>query len=330
MTDMTDTDPIEPMAPTEFTDAVTHTPFATLDDQIDARVKQVRRRRIPKFGVMFGATFLIVLLFLTIFADWLPFIRNADTKVRVNGKLMSNYKLGPGWDAWWGTDGNGFDVFARCIYYARYTLWIGLSSTAIGLAVGGALGMAAGYFRGKTDRVISIFVDCLLAIPALVLAIMLVRRLDDIKLDYTWLGWMSRMWQIILTLSILAVAPLARIVRAQTMALREREFVLAARSLGSGNMRILFREILPNLIPTMVTVAATGLGILIAAEGALAFLGLGLETSWGFMINANRNRLEKAWWATIFPCLMLFLTVLSFNLIGDRLARRFDVREAAV
>jgi peptide/nickel transport system permease protein len=95
-------------------------------------------------------------------------------------------------------------------------------------------------------------------------------------------------------------------------------------------MRILFKEILPNLIPAMVTVAATGLGILIAAEGALAFLGLGLETSWGFMINANRNRLEKAWWATIFPCIMLFLTVLSFNLIGDRLARRFDVREAAV
>ncbi len=315
---------------TEFTDAVTHTPGATIDDQIDARFKRVRRRRVPKFGVLFGATFLIVLLFLTVFADWLPFIRNADTKVRVNGKLMSNYKLGPGWDAWWGTDGNGFDVFARCIYYARYTLWIGISSTAIGLFVGGALGMLAGYFRGKTDRVISVLIDCLLAIPALVLAIMVVRRLDDIKLDFTFLGWMSRLWQIILTLSILAIAPLARIVRAQTMALREREFVLAGRSLGAGNMRILFKEILPNLIPAMVTVAATGLGILIAAEGALAFLGLGLETSWGFMINANRNRLEKAWWATIFPCIMLFLTVLSFNLIGDRLARRFDVREAAV
>jgi len=288
------------------------------------------RRRLPKFGVLFGGAFLITLLFLTVFADWLPFIRNADTKVRVNGKLMSNYKLGPGNDAWWGTDGNGFDVFARCIYYARYTLWIGISSTAIGLVVGGALGMLAGYFRGKTDRVISIFIDCLLAIPALVLAIMIVRRLDDIKVDFTWLGWMTRLWQIILTLSILAIAPLARIVRAQTMALREREFVLAGRSLGAGNMRILFKEILPNLIPAMVTVAATGLGILIAAEGALAFLGLGLETSWGFMINGNRNRLEKAWWATVFPCIMLFLTVLSFNLIGDRLARRFDVREAAV
>ena len=289
-----------------------------------------RRRRIPKAGVLIGATWLIALVFLAVAADWLPFIRSADTKVRVNGRLMSNYKLGPGSVAWWGTDGNGFDVFARCIYYARNTLFIGLASTAIGLLVGGALGMMAGYFRGWVDRAISIFVDCLLAIPALVLAIMLVRRLDDIKVDYEWLGWMTRKWQIILTLSILAVAPLARIVRAQTLALREREFVLAARSLGSGNMRILFREILPNLVPAMVTVAATGLGILIGAEGALAFLGLGLEASWGFMINGNRARLEKAWWATIFPCIMLFMTVLSFNLLGDRLSRRFDVREAAV
>lgn len=289
-----------------------------------------RRRRIPKAGVLIGAAWLIALVFLAAAADFLPFIRGVDTKVRVNGKLMSNYKLGPGNIAWWGTDGNGFDVFARCIYYARNSLFIGLASTAIGLLVGGAMGMLAGYFRGWVDRVISVIVDCLLAIPALVLAIMLVRRLDDIKVDYTWLGWMSRTWQIILTLSILAVAPLARIVRAQTMALREREFVLAARSLGSGNLRIIFREILPNVVPSMVTVAATGLGILVAAEGALAFLGLGLEASWGFMINGNRARLEKAWWATIFPCIMLFMTVLSFNLLGDRLARRFDVREAAV
>jgi len=303
---------------------------ATITTTAAAAPAKVRKRRLPKFGVLFGSVWLITLVTLSLFADYLPFIRDVNTKVRVNGKLMSNYKLGPGWDAWWGTDGNGFDVFARCIYYARNTLMIGIASTIIGLVVGGALGMLAGYYRGWVDRVISILVDCLLAIPALVLAIMLVRRLDDIKIDYSWLGWMTRKWQIILTLSILAVAPLARIVRAQTMALREREFVLAARSLGSGNRRILFREILPNLIPAMVTVAATGLGILIAAEGALAFLGLGLEASWGFMINGNRARLQKAWWATIFPCIMLFMTVLSFNLIGDRLARRFDVREAAV
>lgn len=289
-----------------------------------------RRRRLPKFGVLFAVAFLGTVVFLAWFGEYLPFMRGADTKIRVAGKLQSRYKQGPGNLAWWGSDANGFDVFSRCMFYAKNTLTIGVSATAIGLFFGSLLGILAGYFRGWVDRVVSIVVDSLLSIPALVLAVMVVRRLDDIKVDISALDWLTRKWQIIFTLSILAVAPLARIVRAQTMALREREFVTAARSLGSTNARILVREILPNLVPAMVTVAATGLGILIAAEGALAFLGLGLDESWGFMIEANRRRLDEAWWATVFPCLMLFLTVLSFNLIGDRLARRFDIREAAV
>jgi peptide/nickel transport system permease protein len=95
---------------------------------------------------------------------------------------------------------------------------------------------------------------------------------------------------------------------------------------------VVWREIVPNLVPAMLTVAVTGLGILVTAEAALAFLGLGVESpvTWGKMINAGRNDLADAWWATIFPCAMLFLTVVSFNLIGDRLARRFDIREAAI
>ncbi len=135
-----------------------------------------------------------------------------------------------------------------------------------------------------------------------------------------------------ITLGILSIAPFARIVRAQTLALRERDFVLAARSLGARSRRVIWREIMPNLVPAMVTVAVTGLGILIAAEAALAFLGLGVERpqTWGKMIDASRDDLAKAWWATIFPCLFLFLTVVSFNLLGDRLARKFDIREAAV
>jgi peptide/nickel transport system permease protein len=96
---------------------------------------------------------------------------------------------------------------------------------------------------------------------------------------------------------------------------------------------VIFREILPNLLPAILTVAFTGLSILIAAEGALAFLGLGIEIptpTWGKLIDENRNQIDSAWWATIFPCIFLFLTVLSFNLIGDRLARRFDIRQAGV
>lgn len=293
----------------------------------------IRRRRITTrwtVGAILALTWLVAVTVMTTVPSLFPFLRGADEKVRIAGKLQSNYKLGPSWDAWWGVDRSSFDIFARCIRYARNSLLVGVSATAIGLTVGGALGIAAGYFRGWVDRVVSIIIDCLLSIPALVLAIMVVSRLNDVRADLPWLGWATRRWQVILALSVLAVAPLARITRAQTMALREREFVLAARSLGASAPRVIVKEILPNLVPTMVTVATTGLGLLIAAEGTLAFLGVGLGESWGVLIEANRRRLDKAWWAAVFPCLMLFVTVMSFNVLGDRLAKRFDIREAGV
>ena len=248
------------------------------------------------------------------------------------GGRAKKYGLGPGWTAWFGTDNSSHDVFARCIYGARQTLIIGIGATLIGLTVGGLLGVLAGYYRGWADRVVSIIVDCLLALPPLLLALLLIQRSDQIKESITAIAWLTRTQEIMITLGILSIAPFARIVRAQTLALRERDFVLAARSVGAKSRRVIWREIMPNLVPAMVTVAVTGLGILIAAEGTLAFLGLGVDRpqTWGKMIDASRDDLNKAWWATIFPCLFLFLTVLSFNFIGDRLARKFDIREAAV
>lgn len=288
-----------------------------------------KKRRRPTFGLIFAVTFLAALTFMAFFADYLSFIRYPDSKFAEGAR----YKIGPGADFWFGTEKLGRDVFARCIYGAKYSLQIGVYATIIGLITGGFLGVIAGYYRGWVDRVVSIIIDCLLAIPALLFAILLVNRLDDVKETAEWLNWLTRQWQIVLALSILATAPLARIVRAQTMSLREREFVLAARSLGAKPARVMFREILPSLVPAMLTVAFTALSILIASEGALAFLGLGLEIgtpTWGTLIEENRTRIDDAWWATIFPCLMLFLTVLSFNIIGDRLSRRFDIRQAGV
>lgn len=305
--------------------------------EVPAPAKHSLRARlhIPKLGVLMSALWLIGLTALTLLANYapsaVPFIRAYDTKVRINGKI-GQYKAGPGWTAWFGTGRSAEDIFARCIYGAKVTLTIGIGATVFGLIVGGLIGVVSGYFQGWTDRLSSIVTDCLLSIPPLLLALILILRLDDLKEVYTWLGWLTRTWQITLTLGLVAVAPFARIVRAQTMSLREREFVTAARSLGASRSRIMFRELLPNLVPAMVTVAFTGLGILIAAEAGLAFLGLGVERphTWGKMIDISRDSIEKAWWATVFPCLMLFLTVLSFNLLGDELARRFDIREAAV
>ena len=274
-----------------------------------------------------------LLTFCSVFADQLPFIRHYSQEVIVNGEVANRYALGPGWDAWFGTDSLGRDVFAKCIYGARTTLFIGVTATFIGLLFGGLTGIIAGYRRGKTDRVFGIFTDSLLAMPAIVLAVVMIYKLDTIKEDQAWLDWLDRRWQITITLGLIAIAPLSRIVRAQTLSLREREFVLAARSLGARTGRVLGREILPNLIPAMLTVAFTGLALLIAAEGGLAFLGLSVENptpTWGRLINANYDALDRGWWATVFPCLMLLMTVLSFNLIGDWLARRFDIREATV
>jgi peptide/nickel transport system permease protein len=291
------------------------------------------RRHWPSVGAMIGMAWLLVLLFLAVFADQLPFIYGYEQTVNVNGEPANRYALGPGWTAWFGTDGLGKDVFAKVIYGARTSLFVGVVATLIGLVVGGFIGILAGYRRGATDRVAGIVTDALLSIPAIVLAIVMVTKLSTLTEDQRWLDWLDRRWQITLTLGIVAIAPLARIVRAQTLSLREREFVLAARSIGARTGRILWREILPNLVPTMLTVAFTGLGILIAAEGGLAFLGLSVETptpTWGKLIDLNRDRIQEGWWATVFPCLMLFLTVLSFNLIGDWFARRFDIREATI
>jgi peptide/nickel transport system permease protein len=293
------------------------------------------RSRLPKFSVIFAAAWVIGLTTLTLLANYvpsaLPFLRAYNAKVKLHGRAKS-YGWGPGWNAWWGTGKSSEDIFARCIYGAKATILIGLGATVFGLIVGALLGILSGYFQGWTDRIGSIITDCLLSIPPLLLALILILRLDDLKQQYSFIGWLTRGWQITLTLGLVAVAPFARIVRAQTMALREREFVTAARSLGASRSRIMVRELLPNLVPAMVTVAFTGLGLLIAAEAGLAFLGLGIEKpyTWGKMIDIARDDIEKHYWATVFPCVMLFITVLSFNLLGDELARRFDIREAAV
>lgn len=290
--------------------------------------KPIARKR--GIGWILGIIWISVLSFCALFAYQLPFITAYGEKITVAGRAKS-YGWGPSWQAWLGTDKSSFDVLSRCVYGARLTLLIGIGSTIMGLFLGGVIGILGGYFRGRIDRVMSIIVDSLLALPPLLLALLIVYRLDDLKLKI-WFWGITRPWEITITLGVLAIAPLARITRAQTISLREREFVLSARSLGAKNSRIILRELLPNLMPTMLTVAFTGLGILIAAEGALAFLGLGVERpqTWGKLINIARDDLDSKPWATLVPCLFLLLTVISFNIIGDRIARRFDIREATL
>jgi peptide/nickel transport system permease protein len=293
------------------------------------RSKQTKRSsRFWTVGSALAVFWLVGLTLLAFLAPYLSFIRLVDQ--RVPG--ASRYAYGPGWDFWFGSDRLGRDVFARCIYGAQISLRVATFSIAAGLIIGGALGLVAGYFRGKADGVINIVLDALLAFPALIISILIVGRLDVLSTQPGW-TWITRTWSVTIVLSLLAIAPIARIVRAQTMSLAQREFVLAARSVGAKGSRIVTREILPNLVPAMTSVAFTGVAVLLVAEGGLAFLGYSVESpfaSWGKLIAENRERIAEAWWATVFPAVMLFLTVLAFNVIGDRFARRFDIREAAL
>jgi peptide/nickel transport system permease protein len=265
---------------------------------------------------------------MAIFADFLPFLRRYDQKVRG----AARFRVGPGADFWFGSDQLGRDVFARCIYGAQISLRVAITSILVGLIIGGTMGMAAGYFRGWIDRVVSITVDTLLAFPPLIMAILVVGRFDELSKGDGW-GWLTRTWSITIVLGLLSIAPLARIVRAQTLSIAQREYVLAARSLGATDRRILLREVLPNLVPAMLAVAFTGIAVVLVAEGGLAFLGYSVKPpspSWGLLVSENRERIQESAGPTLFPCLMLLITVLAFNLIGDRLARRFDIREAAL
>jgi peptide/nickel transport system permease protein len=276
--------------------------------------------------VVLALVWLLGLTFLAVFADRLPFVRGyaqvpADREAR---QEVVRYGKGPGWEYWFGTDKLGRDVFARCVYAAQKSLAIGAAAIIVGLLVGGLLGMIAGYYKGWTDRTLSTSFDVMLSFPALILALLIVGQWFN---ERRFLG-------VIVVLTLLSVGPLGRIVRAQSLALSQREYILAARGIGASNSRILIRELLPNIIPAMFAVTFTGLAILLVAEGGLAFLGYSVQLpfpTWGYMINEARPDIDKGGaWAVFFPCLFLFLTVLAFNVIGDRIARRFDIREATL
>lgn len=231
-----------------------------------------------------------------------------------------------------GTDDNGRDVLARTIWGSRTSLLVGLGAIVIGFAVGGVLGLMAGYLRGRTDTVLSTLFDVLLAFPPLVLALALVTALASGTVESP-VGSGQRLAVLILALGIVSIPVLARITRATTMAWSQREFVTAARAQGAKTGRIVVREVLPNVLPAMFSIALLGVAVVIVVEGGLAILGVGVQlpmASWGNMIAEARGNLEKIPWAVFTPSAFIFLTVLSLNFLGDVVRARFDVRESAL
>jgi len=282
-----------------------------LDDKAEKR----------KLGLAFWicAAWLVTVIGLALFAPYLA-IKSPDVNFIQPGERPP---YPPSSEHWFGTDQDARDMFSRTVYGARTSLTVGFAAIAFGLLVGGTLGLLAGYFRGKVDQIISFGFLSLLSFPALVLAILITALLERSLLT------------IAITIGILSVAPVGRVARATTISFADREFVLAARSLGARHPRIIVRELLPNVMIPMGAFSLLGVAIAIVAEGSLAFLGLSVEKgpTWGKIIltaSQSSRDLENAPYMAFFPIGVLFLTVLALNFAGDRIRGYFDVRELSL
>lgn len=228
---------------------------------------------------------------------------------------------GPSWRYWMGTDALGRDIFSRVVHGTRVSITVGLFAVLIGLVVGGMLGLIAGYYRRRTESVIMTFADALLAFPALVLLLTLT----------TFMGQTLR--NIVLAIGIVTIPVFIRLARANTLTFAQREFVLAAKATGSRNFRIITREVMPNVAMPLMAFSLVVVAVAIVAEGSLSFLGLSVPPTtptWGNIIAGGRQNLQDAPHIVFFPSLVMFVTVLAFNLAGDRLREVLEVKEGAL
>jgi peptide/nickel transport system permease protein len=301
---------------------------------ITAGVEPARKKRLG-IGAWLAIVWLVGLILAAIIAPILPIAGPNETFTsiqRAQAPFATINEPGGGTTTPFaeghilGGDRNGHDLLSRAIYGARNSLIVGFGAIAFGIIAGGLLGLVAGFYRGKIDTVIVGFLDIMLAIPALVLALSLTAVLR---------GRVDDLWILVIALGIISVPILGRITRANTLVWSEREFVTAARAQGAKNWRIMTREVLPNVLPAMFSIALLGVAVVIAAEAALRLLGIGLsitDPSWGGIINDGRDFLTQGITAHVVfvGSAFIFLTILSLNYLADVVRARFDVREAAI
>jgi peptide/nickel transport system permease protein len=281
-------------------------------------------RRLREDKVALGAAaFIILLVLMAVFAPLIVKLVGTTGPTDQNPQALDSFgtPTGPSADHPFGVDQLGRDVFARVLYGARVSLEVAIIATALSVAIGVTIGMIAGFYRGVVDTALSRVIDVVLAFPILLLGIGLA---SACSLGKGCAGGLIKpgLTVVIFVIVVVNWTYIARIIRGQVLSLREKEFVDAARSLGAPNRRIIFREILPNLVAPIIVYSTLVIPQNILFEAALSFLGVGIQppdASWGQMLADATAIFDTAWWYMVFPGAALLLTVLAFNLLGDGL-----------
>ena len=287
-----------------------------------------RRFRRDRFALV-GLVIVFVMITIGLLAPVIASFTHDPNDVDLTQLDSFGIPLGPNSEYWFGADTAGRDLFVRVMYGARTSLFIAFFATGLATLIGVTLGVLAGFYRGKIDTVISRTIDVVLSLPVLLLALGLVSACG--VSSEGCLGGLIKPGLLLVSyvIALFTWPYVARIVRGQVLSLREKEFVEAARSLGSTNRRIMFREILPNCAASIIVYTTLIVPSNILFEAALSFLGIGVpqETpSWGRQLSDAGSIFTVAWWMMLFPGLFLFLTTLAFNMVGDGMRDALDPR----
>jgi len=256
---------------------------------------------------------LIIVLFFFLVSFFAPLISPHDPAEIDRNNILSS----PSSEYVFGTDKTGRDVFSRMVYGSRISLKVGFVAVGISLVIGIFIGALAGYYGGITDAVVMRFVDVMLCFPAFFLILAVIAILEP------------SIWNIMIVIGITGWMGIARLVRAEFLTLKERDFVLAAKAQGVGGMRIIFRHILPNAMGPILVAATLGVAGAILTESALSFLGIGIQPptpSWGNILTEGKDTIDIAPWLSLYPGLAILVTVLGYNLLGEGIRDAMDPR----